>query len=92
MKYRYSRNLVRDLGNLASLSKDLEETHLQGKMGRKAVLKIDRKKKNSQIEAKIKEIAPAKVAQNNPKPGPLPAITNAERQARIDEGAAIAVA
>jgi len=37
-KHRYSKSLVRDLVNLASLPRDLEEAYLQGKIGRKTVV------------------------------------------------------
>ena len=94
-KFGCSKTLARDLVDLASLPKDLEEAYLQGKMGRKAVLEMARNKRRNgnkkENEAKAKDKAAGRVAQNNSKHNSPPAMTEVERQLRTAEIAPIVV-
>lgn len=94
-KFGCSKTLARDLVDLASLPKGLEEAYRQGKIGRKAVLEMARNKRRNENkkenEAKAKDKAAGRVAQNNSKHNSPPAMTEVERQLRTAEIAPIVV-
>ena len=85
-KHRYSKSLVRDLVNLASLPRDLEEAYLQGKIGRKTVVKMARARRSA-----VKKNPPAPIQQPQPKQNPVPVMTEEERERKISKGAALMI-
>ena len=78
-----SKTLARDLVDLASLPKDLEEAYLQGKMGRKAVLEMARKRRQKESGTKANQKVTAGMVPTNSRQDPAPSMTEAERQAKI---------
>lgn len=87
-KFGCSKSLVRNLVLLASLSKELEQAYIQRKMGRKAVLKMARARKN-QIESKTPVVTVGPQREASRKSAPV--LSEEEREKRVRECARLII-
>lgn len=87
-KFGCSKSLVRDLVELASLPKELEQAYIQGQIGRKAVLKRARAEKK-QVAPKKPALAPE--PQNDAYQNFVLVLTEEDREKKVTENAQLII-